>query len=207
MCQTYHQGKQLSLLSASLCVLCDTALCWSSCQTQCNDYPVILRRRERWTRFVGIVMLHMYEHSYYLHTDCTHYHKYIHTLWCWVLTLQGGKKVVWRCAPIPANKIHHIHTLPNNGHHTYTYIYQLPQHCMAQSTSLHNEMHMFTTYIEHVLLMCYLDRTISYVRDHIIQPCLWVDQRTRWYGTLILVPISEKGKSQRHCTTEGSRID
>jgi hypothetical protein len=39
---------------------------------------------------------------------------------------------------------------------------------MAQSTSLHNEMHMFTTYIEHVLLMGYLDRTISYVRDHII---------------------------------------
>jgi hypothetical protein len=41
---------------------------------------------------------------------------------------------------------------------------------MARSTSLHNEMHMFTTYIEH------LDRTISYVRDHIINlACEWAN--------------------------------
>ena len=81
-------------------------------------YLVILRRRERWTRFVGIVMLHMYEHSYYLHTAGTHYHNYIHTLWCWVLTLRGGGKVVWRCAPIPANKNPHIHTHTHTHTHT-----------------------------------------------------------------------------------------
>ena len=87
-----------------------------------------------------------------------------------------GEKVVWRCAPIPANKNHHIHT------HTHTH--------MLVYYTLQYDTHIPFSYTEHVLLVCYLVRTISYIRDHITWSCacLWSNGRVGRKHILALDP-------------------